>query len=355
MEGGRWRIPTGLLEVKETPEEFPFGERGVRPVKFTVTDPTSFARLAPRQIPGVTVSGKRVECAWDCATTIAALLDGFEVDPRARQTGPTLDLVHKLIDDRNACRIPLPGLASYRAKGLDKKRRDYQADAALYMARRSSALLALSPRMGKTLSALVTLELLGIQRCLIICPSIAKYVWAEECARWLGESTAILFGRGGTEFRSYCVPCNGRGRTVDGSCQHCRARNGQSLGERIVTADEPDFLEQLFGHRIIIVNYDLLSPHKQIDLVGVESYREDLQGWGPVLAGWRTEVCILDELHICRTWEKSAQAGQPHRSELVYRVVENIQRVYGLTGTPIYSGVRDCFMQLNILSKGLWS
>jgi hypothetical protein len=104
----------------------------------------------------------------------------------------------------------------------------------------------------------------------------------------------------------------------------------------------------------VVVNYELLLPQRTTDAQGKAYIREDLLGWGPVLARFRFDACIADESHNLRGWSsQEARRGQTRR-EKFNQVVENIPVVWGLTGTPIYGYVRDLWGQLDAITKGLF-
>lgn len=65
---------------------------------------------------------------------------------------------------------------------------------------------------GKTRTSIAAAVLRGAQKVLIVAPAIAKYVWAEEIAKVLGEEAVLLEGRAATTCRRFCMTCLGRGR-----------------------------------------------------------------------------------------------------------------------------------------------
>lgn len=156
-------------------------------------------------------------CTWDIAWRVADLLG---VD---RYLAPL------------SADIELPGLADYDRTSLRTFLRTYQKTAIFFLLLRAYAILALPMRTGKTVTALAADRLLGPHRTLIVCPSIAKWVWAEEIARRFRESAVILEGLSGLEAKIFCVACMGRGVLDDGSrCSTCIQHNGSSYGYRIL-------------------------------------------------------------------------------------------------------------------------
>lgn len=237
MKSERIYIRRAIVDIVKTPEEFPLGTRGQRPIRFTLQHPEDVEILREARIPGVLVRGAQVECAWDAAPIIAEMLG----EPEA---------LNATLTTRLSCPIPLPGKARYDELGLQQVRRDYQGEGARFLLRRSYALLGDVPRSGKTLQSIMVCTLVGAKCTLILCNSLGKYVWAEEIAKWTKQSSALLFGRGGDEVRLFCTTCNGRGSVevasnetpVDpptrASCKACRTKSGRSLGETVITVRE---------------------------------------------------------------------------------------------------------------------
>jgi SWI/SNF-related matrix-associated actin-dependent regulator 1 of chromatin subfamily A len=70
----------------------------------------------------------------------------------------------------------------------------YQEEGARFLASRKRALLADGPRVGKTLQTVAAADMIGAERILVICPSIARGVWArhfKEVSLW-GHTITVL-------------------------------------------------------------------------------------------------------------------------------------------------------------------
>lgn len=386
----RLAIPDGQIVLKQTPPEFPLGLRGQRPVWFLL-DQHRANEVRQAEIPGVIVRGAKVECAWDSAFVVSDLLGAGNIIDAAYTKRAQGDL-------------PLPGLARYRELGLDKVLRDYQKLGASFLARRAYAMLCDPPRAGKTLQAIAASVLTASKRTLILCPSLAKYVWAGEIAKWAGDEAVILFGQAGDEVRTYCKTCRLRGYVTreDGTklkCRDCRARNGQPLGEKLTLIQDttpemgtastnagvgkhslwpptfrctkhPEVItpsvtscpvcrdelrKAISDAHWVVTNFDIVAPRAEKDVVGKTIIREDLPGWGRVLSEFQFDVCLIDEIHMARSWKPSKTRGQRTRREHVNALTESVPRVYGLTGTPLYAFTRDLWGQFDTVTRGLWS
>jgi hypothetical protein len=204
---------------------------------------------------------------------------------------------------------------------------------------------------GKTPTTLAAAALVGSKKTLIVCPSIAKLVWATEIAKWMHLPSTLLYGRGGDEARTFCVPCNGTGRIGGEHCPDCKAGNGQSYGA-IISRDS-DVAAAVAGARFTICNYDLLIPQVEKDAAGVRSERGDLPGWTDLLLRQEFDLIIADEAHILRGRSKRDRAGESRRDKLI-QVSKGVPRFWALSGTPIYGRVADLWALLDVVTDGLY-
>ena len=205
---------------------------------------------------------------------------------------------------------------------------------------------------GKTPTTLAATALVGAKKTLIICPSIAKFVWATELARWQGEAALILYGRSASEARRFCVACAGSGVVTSGHCPDCKAKNGQSYGARIFRGAE-SCTTAIAEARYVIANYDILTAQMQRSAAGVLSEREDLQGWYKPLMSAGFDHGIIDEAHILRGRAKGERKANSRREKLL-TVLQQVDRVWALTGTPIFGRVADLWALLDLLTDGLY-
>lgn len=251
---------------------------------------------------------------------------------------------------------------------------------------------------GKTLSTLAALQLIDAKSVCIVCPSIAKWVWAREVSKWLGEEVLILEGRSMREGRVYCGTCGGSGRVVaDGrtrKCRACRQWNGQSYGYRIyevqtldaqdkgsdvwycrrhpevstTSPDGPQILckkcqvdleEQVRSARFTVVNPDILAPQRE-KIGGVWKFRSDMPGLGDFLAAVGFDTVVVDEAHMFRARPKMTKEerhrgdDKEFRAESLSNIARSAERMWMLTGTPIYAYLRDIYMLLHLASHGVW-
>lgn len=250
--------------------------------------------------------------------------------------------------------------------------REYQKEMVKFLVLRSYAINADPPRSGKSITTLAADCLLGSTKTLIMCPSIAKMVWATEIVKWHKLPSCILYGRGADEVREFCVECNGKGRIeaktefttkkrgklvtlpagVITHCPACKGKNGQSYGVRIHKGAEAAYTA-LKDARFIICNYDLLIPQTIHDAAGKAGERADLPGWASVLSTLGCQRLIADEAHLLRGRATKASRGKTKRDNLM-RVAAPIPYVWGLTGTPIYGRVADLWSMLDFITDHLF-
>jgi SNF2 family DNA or RNA helicase len=324
-----------------------FGGRGEWPVFYSCRLPWNQLREL-LDIPGVVRAPGGIRCTWDVAPVLGGILGH-------KSPTPPLERNVQLAEDARR----MPGLARYVQLGLQQRLREYQRLGALFLARRSWGMNCDPMRSGKSVQSLAASVLIKAERVLIVCPALAKFVWAEEVSKWLHHEALILEGRSGKVARQYCRTCDARGRVAsdNGSlpyCDACKLKNGQANGYRLFQGEQEVDMA-LRAASYIIVNYDLLVAQKTANDVGVMAVREDLQGWAPILAKYNFDLCIADEAHLLRGWTTDQRKKGQTRRERFVEVVEHIPRVWGLTGTPIYGYTRDLWGQLDAISGGLFS
>lgn len=307
MKGETIHFSKGRVDISDTPEMFPLGERGKRPVRFTLFEHDDFLTIREAKIPGVVAKGSRVDCAWDVATVIATLIG----EPFL------LDIA---LQNRLTCKYPTPGLVEYQAK-FKEKLYDYQRESVRFLARRSYAVLGELPRTGKTAMVLATFALVGARRLLVLCNALGKYVWGEEVAKWLEDEAVLLFGRAGTKAHVYCKHCLGRGFIPDeGQDRERECKKCDGKGERIHIAQTlervtearvwneitPEIEEK---HRIKTVEWlkhcaDVTEKHEAAYQVELEKWRKSTAAaeareakYQAELVEWGAHVDDLNEKH----------------------------------------------------------
>lgn len=287
-----------------------------------------------RTVPGVRLAPNGVECAWDAAPVVAALT-GTECAPVPVDAVP-----------------PLLGLEAYQRLGLGQKLRPYQREMVLFLAKRAMAINADPMRSGKTPTTIAACVATGAPQVLVVCPSIARLVWATEIAKWTGDSALLLCGRGADEARWFCTNCHGTGKRDGIRCIACKAKNGSSYGTRLASGPEA-VAAAVKQARWLIVNYDLLVPQAAHDDAGKKLKIEHLPGWAELLAGLSGHTVVADEAHMLRGRGNLKRQGDSRRERLVQAAV-GAERFWALTGTPLVGKVADLWGLLDTVTDGLF-
>lgn len=177
--------------------------------------------------------------------------------------------------------------AALRARGSSLA--DYQRQGAEWLAPCDRALLADQMGVGKTLQALVAAPEGPV---MVVCPSVAKGVWAREAAMWRPDlATAVLSGK---------------------------------LAFRWPAAGE-----------LVALNYEILAP-TMAEAKEAAKAEEPLEDAVAVEAFWRSVpagvTLIADECHYLKS-NKSVRSDRFRA--LAKAVLKRGGRLYGLTGTPL--------------------
>ena len=337
----------------------------------------SQAMMLVEEVPGVDYgpSGVGIVCTWESLPVVAQKLG---------RPLPPYDTV-QLAD--------MPGHAAYQRLlvARDFEPRWYQVEDAVFLANRPYAFLCNAMRTGKSLTALIGAILADAKRILVLCPSISKWVWGDEIARWLGKEALILSGMSNSRALQYCSVCMSSG-FVDGvRCEACKQRNGSTYGYHIHEVrkteppkkseqelgavlwqcrkhlqfkskpDEPtpcghcqdEFIERLATAEIIIGNYDILAGKGYRSASGRVEKKESLPGWERALSVLEFDLAIIDESHMLRGFDTSHRKRGKMLSDRVRRIVSGVPQVWLVTGTPIFGMVRDLYPQLDVATDGL--
>lgn len=360
--------------------QFPLGQRGDRPVKFRAS-PDYNTKRKLLDMPGVIMSGDMINCTWDAAPIVAKIIG---------RPCPELPIEENL--DMASFVNDLPGLAGYNELGLTNILYPTQKEDALFVALRAYSMLCIPPRTGKTLTVLTTAKLIDAERTLVICPALARRVWAREIAKWLKDNRVVMItGRGCDEVLVMCKICSGA-RKIDGvDCEACSWRGKgrgfipKSIGwmkelelgtgqSKYVCRKHPDnetkaqsgakvrcpdckkgLVDLLKEAKFVITNYDNLVSQQRKGANGILEPDPTLPGAVPLLGSVRFDFAIGDEIHYIRGWSRGTAKLGKTRRERFNEAVELIPRVCGLTATPVYGFVRDLWGELDAISRGACS
>lgn len=312
-----------------------YGARGARlRVACSVEQARQLGAYLPKLIPGALVRGRALEVPFDAYPLLANLLASMSIALPEQPLGPPL---------------VVPGLAEYTEKFV-RRLRAHQPEMIRHLVLRSMAVNADPMRAGKTVETLGAAVAIGARKVLIVGPAIARLVWADEIAAWVGEEALLLDGRAAEKARWYCLACKASGRTSEGKwCPACKNKAGTSHGFRAV-ADVRAAIEQA---RWVILNYELLVPQGKLDASGKRSLRDDLAGWAPLLSTVAWDVVIPDEAHMLRGRPDPRRRGQTRRDTFLL-AAQQAKRCWAVTGTPLYGRTADLWGLLDAVTNGLF-
>lgn len=317
---------------------FPLGARGERPLYIDGLLNEYGKRIAAL-VPGADVRKGRLAIAWEALEALQTVYP------------PAIDLLASQVAQFNP-KVELPGLDEYKQL-FAPRLRDYQKVMVQFLALRAYAINGDPMRSGKSPTTLAASSVVGAKKVLIACPSIAKLVWATEIVKWFNLPSVLLYGRSADEAREFCHHCVGSGRDSEGKhCKFCKTKNGQAFGT-IVNSDPSDVSEAIKHHRFIIANFDVLTPQYHYDEAGKRTVREDLPGWFKLLNDTKFDLCIIDEGHVLRGRSKRERAGESRRDRLL-AICRDIERVWLLSGTPVFGRVADLWSILDLITDGLF-
>ena len=184
---------------------------------------------------------------------------------------------------------------------IKPKLRPYQREGIIHTINQPFAGLFYDPGLGKTLTTLLSFELLRMRerlqrpRMLVVAPLlVAQSVWAQEAQKWTHTShltTLLLWAR---------------------------TRKGKEA-----------LLPGIHTHDITVINYE-----------GLKWLEENLPR-----DEWPWDVLVLDELSKCKD-------STTQRAKILNRIRNHFTRIWGLTGTPAPNSCMELFGQIKVLDGG---
>lgn len=243
---------------------------------------------------------------------------------------------------------------------------------------------------GKTYTALLAAMLAGHRRILVLCPSISKWVWADEVYKWLDREALILEGLNNARALQYCGTCKLSGRVNGSRCPACRQRNGSTYGYRIhevrVTEPPPKRLQAegavlyrcrkhldvmqrsaeagkcpkcraelrstLLNTEVTVCNFDILSQRSKQSITGRVTIDNSMPGWERALTALPFDLVIVDESHYLRAFDTTYKKTGKMVYDRVQRIAHGARAVWLISGTPIFGMVRDLYGQLVVATDG---
>lgn len=240
----------------------------------------------------------------------------------------------------DACRLLRRNLPVDKLPGAERLREllaaagitpwKHQRKAIPWLASRGSAILADEQRLGKTLSIIASAVAADCNHSLILCPALARLVWAEQISKLDPDSQILLlYGRRATRARFF------------GDRWFVQTKNNKlTLSEALACADW------------IISTPDILQPQFALDDSGRRYQRDDLRGWASKLQHLRFDLAVLDEFdRYTLNWKGHKQGN---RLDCVEKVCFNSTRVWLASGTPTHGRRSEYYMPIRIATGCTW-
>lgn len=182
-----------------------------------------------------------------------------------------------------------------RIEYLDDNLYPYQKDAIAFLTKNDhpGLMLSLSPGLGKTLVSIAAAKQLDLKRILVICTLTLTKTWQDEIKKWSGAEALIIHG------------------------VHI-------------------FVDCIWT----ITNYDSVVSHP-------DSYIS--QKW---------DLVICDESILLKSRAQTGskkKAGRIERTKIIKELVEQVPRVWLLSGSPISRNASDLWQQFNIMLPDCFS
>lgn len=215
--------------------------------------------------------------------------NGFKNEKPERQIEIPLKEIKPLVNEKE-----LKEMFDYL--GLPLHLRDYQIEGVSYMVNHGNCLNGCGPGVGKTRQSIALAELLNLFPCIVVCPATVKQSWVNE---W-----------------KLCNP----NRTVH-------------------VIDSKDETNTDWKADVTVINYDYLFKRSAKEEgkkeVKLRYSRSLTKKWG---------LAVIDEIHLCKN-PKSI------RSKCVQKIVENVEKTIGLSGTAIMNRPQELINILRILGR----
>jgi SWI/SNF-related matrix-associated actin-dependent regulator 1 of chromatin subfamily A len=210
----------------------------------------------------------------------------------------------------NSLRTVVETLTEMAQNAQDSRLYDFQVEGVNWLSRRDDALLGDDMGLGKTVQALVSLPMDGMAPVIALVPASLKYNWKDEIEKWRPDYKAVVL-KSKSDFR---FP--ERGEVI--------IMNFEQLPEWL---EAPKRTEN--GRKLSWTQY---QPK-------LEKFREGNRKLFPQAAEC---ILIVDEAHKLKNYKAK-------RSMRATELVQLVNKVWGLTGTPFDNKPEDLYGVLSTL------
>ncbi|MBF6620787.1 MAG: DEAD/DEAH box helicase [Patulibacter sp.] len=188
-----------------------------------------------------------------------------------------------------------------------------------YLLKRRRSFLADEQGLGKTVQALVALEVDGAFPAVVVCPAGMKLTWQREAAKWLPHrSVAVLHGRAAEQW----TPRAEREAALAAGAAP-KKPNPWAKPLDVSGFAEPHEAE------IVVLNYEIVEAH--LDALG----------------GRAPRAVVFDESHYCKQPTTKRTKAALKLSKLV--PADGLR--FALTGTPVLNQPKELTSQLRLIDR----
>lgn len=195
-----------------------------------------------------------------------------------------------------------------------------------YLLKRRRSFLADEQGLGKTVQALVALEVDGAFPAVVVCPAGMKLTWAREAAKWLPHrSVAVLHGRAGEQW----TPRAEREAALAAAAAAGRVGGKPTKPNPWAKPLDVSGFAEPHEAEIVVLNYEIVEAH--LDALGDRSPR----------------AVVYDESHYCKQPTTKRTKAALKLSKLV--PVDGLR--FALTGTPVLNQPKELTAQLRLIDR----
>ncbi|MFA4928227.1 MAG: DEAD/DEAH box helicase [Patulibacter sp.] len=192
-----------------------------------------------------------------------------------------------------------------------------------YLLKRRRSFLADEQGLGKTVQALVALEVDGAFPAVVVCPAGMKLTWQREAAKWLPHrSVAVLHGRAAEQ---WTPRAEREAALAAASAAGAPAKKPNPWAKPL---DVSGFAEP-HEAEIVVLNYEIVEAH--LDALG----------------GRAPRAVVFDESHYCKQPTTKRTKAAMKLSKLV--PTDGLR--FALTGTPVLNQPKELTAQLRLIDR----
>jgi len=242
--------------------------------------------------------------SWDCPLNFATsvpiqnLINKFKLeDLNSNSVSPSDDIIHQFDIENSVQRIIPSVKQKIQGMKLPWKVRDYQVHGISYQLASKRCINASAPGTGKTMMAILAVEIENLFPCVVVVPASVKYNWQRQWNIMNPKRTTSVINN----------------------------------------------KEDNFGADVLILTYDSVGKKEVISKEGEdEKIKVNLKYEQLEKLSIKSVIC--DESHAIKT-------GKAIRTKGVKRLTKGVEYIFMLTGTPVMNRPAEIISPLSILGQ----